>query len=215
VSKVTKDGQVSTFAIGFEGAAGLAFNSAGILHVSDDSNQVYRVSESGDLSLFVDWTMGLGNPNAIAFDADDNLYVVSCAGNVSQFDPEGNLMAFELAGGFDCPQAIVVDDPAGVLYVSDGDGTVFQIDKVTGGTSVYAETYAYTEGGLVQDEQGDLYLSAYGDGLVLRVDATDQTVSTCLSGITTARGLLFDGRGRLYVTAYHPGEIYRASGCQP
>ena len=119
VSKVTYNGQVSTFAKGFSGASGLAFNSAGILHVSDDTPQIYRVSDSGDLAVLVDAAVGLNNPNAIAFDADDQLYVANCGGNLAVFDPEGALLDFELAGGFSCPQAIVVDDDADLLYISD------------------------------------------------------------------------------------------------
>lgn len=215
VSRVTPAGNVSTFASGFNGAAGVAFNSAGILHVSDDTNRIFRVSDTGELEVLVDSDIGLANPNAIAIDANDTLYVVSCGGFVSRFDASGALVELRLAEGFNCPQSIVVDDSAGVIFISDMGGNVFQIEKETGEQSLYVATSAFTEGGLAMDNHGDLYLSAYSDGLVLRIDASDRSISTCLIGIHTPRGLVFDSAGRLYVTSYENDEILRADRCEP
>jgi tetratricopeptide (TPR) repeat protein len=216
VSKVSHNGRVSTAATGLVGAAGLAFNSAGILHVFDDTGNVYQVSEGGVLDSLVDSNDDLGTPTAIAFDANDYLYVLNCRDNgiVSVYDSEGELLEPELAGGFSCWQSIVVDDDAGVLYISDLDGNIFQIDKKTGDSSLYATTDAKTEGAMVLDNEGNLYFSAIGDDQVLRIDSSDRGVSVCLSGIATPRGLALDSRGILYIIAFEPGEIYRAIGCQ-
>src|SRR3990172_10774449 len=213
VSRVAPDASVSTFATGLNGAAGVAFNRAGVLHVSDDTHAVFQVDSPGNLSLLVDPTVGLANPNAIAFDQADNLYVVSAGGFVSKFDAARALINLNLACGFNIPEAVTVAEDAGVLFISDRDGNIFQIDKETGDTTLYTLTYAFTEGGLARDSAGNLYLSAFNDGMVLRVDASDQAVTTCLSGLSQPRGLAFDSAGNLYVTSYDTGVIYRASGC--
>ena len=161
------------------------------------------------------WDIGLDNPNAITIDEHDNLYTVSCGGFISWFDPDGSLIDLALADGFDCPQSILVDDNAGVLFISDMGGNIFRIDKETGDTSLYIETFSFTEGGLAMDRQGNLYFSAYDDGLVLQILASDLSISTCLSGITTPRGLAFDSKGKLYVTSYTTDQIFRANGCVP
>ena len=215
VSRITSKGEVSTFATGLNGPAGVAFNSAGVLHVSDDTDRVFHVSDAGELDVFVDWDIGLDNPNAITIDEHDNLYTVSCGGFISWLDPDGSLIDLALADGFDCPQSILVDDNAGVLFISDMGGNIFRIDKETGDTSLYIETLSFTEGGLAMDRQGNLYFSAYDDGLVLQILASDLSISTCLSGITTPRGLAFDSKGKLYATSYTTDQIFRANGCVP
>ena len=68
--------------------------------------------------------------------------------------------------------------------------------------------------GMDIDHMGILYCPAFNLGEVLRIDATDQSCSTCLSGITTPCGLVFNSRERLYIAAYESGAIHRAIGCQ-
>ena len=160
--------------------------------------------------------VGLGNPNGIAFDSADNLYVADAGtGSVAKFDSAGNFITLNLATGFNVPQGIVTDDSAGVVYVSDNNGEIYQVDMITGATSLYAYTSQNTNGGLARDAAGNLYLSGWSSGMVVRVAASDQSLSVCVDGIQTPRGLAFDSAGLLYVTAYDAGEIYQFNGCQP
>lgn len=216
VSKITTGGTTSTFATGFVGAAGIAFNSAGVLHVSDDTDTVYQVSSDGStLTTFIPPSAGLSNPNAIAFDSDDNLYVLSAGGFLSKFDVNGNLIDLNLAGGFNTPQGLVVDHATGTIYISDWDGVIYQVDKDTGLSTLYVDTFAgYTEGGLAIDSAGNLFLSALGTGEVLQIAASDQAVTVCVDGANGPRGLAFDTSGVMYVTDYNYGIIYQIDGCQ-
>lgn len=216
VSKVFHTGRISTLATGIVGPSGLAFNSAGILHISDDEHQISQISADGSLTILVDSTLGLDNPNAIAFDAGDNLYVVNCGGgNVAKFDSQGELIDFDLAGGFNCSQGIVVDDGAGVLYISDANGVIYQIDIETGDNTIILETDTATDGGLALDNLGNLYFAQIDDNQVYRINPVDGNIEICLSGIPSPRGLAFDSRGILYITAFESGAVYRAIGCQP
>merc|ERR1712065_105453 len=99
---------------------------------------------------FIDETAGLSNPNAIAFDSTDHLYVVSSGGFVNRFFPDGTHDKL-LADGLSNPESVVVDEVAGLLYVSDVDGKIWQMDmnpalpSATPGT-LFADTGAFTGG---------------------------------------------------------------------
>ncbi len=217
VSKLPPGGPLDLiFSDGYIGPSGVAFNSVGELFVSDDTNQVYLVDLSdGSRSVFLPDSFGLQNPNAIAFDSADNLYVVSAGGFISVFGPSGALVDLNFAGGYNTPQAIVIDESNHALYISDIEGKIYLIDKSTGASSLHADTgRGGTQGGLVMDAAGDLYLAAYEQGEVVRVAASDGTVWVCQRGINQPRGLAFDAGGNLLITSYADGEIYRVEGCE-
>ncbi|NWG07638.1 MAG: BMP family ABC transporter substrate-binding protein [Chloroflexi bacterium] len=213
VSKITPEGVISTFSTGYAGAAGVDFNANGVLYVSDDTNRVFFLDEFGNRTVFVDSTANLSNPNAIAIDAQNNLYAVSAGGFVSKFASDGSLIELYLADGLDTPQGIVIDDQLGKIYVSDAGGNVYQIDMNMVGKTLYAQTNTHTGGGLARDADGNIYLSAWDQGVVYRIDALTQQTTVCLSGLNTPRGLAVGPTGRLYVTEYYIGRILSASGC--
>jgi phosphonate transport system substrate-binding protein len=219
ISKLYPNGNLDLqFSGDYVGPSGVTFNSSGELFISDDNNRILKVDLSdGSWTEFIpDDDAGLlPNPNAIAFDSNDNLFVANAGGYISKFDSDGGLIAREFSTGFDTPQSIVVDDGAGVLYTSDFTGQIYQIDKSTGDWTVFADTgYPETQGGLVLDADGNLFYSAYEDGKVLQIDPTGQVVSICISGLVNPRGLLLDSEGALLVTDRSTGEIYRYLGCE-
>ena len=212
VSAVDPAGEVDTFALGFNGPSGVAFNSVGELYISDDTNRVFLLDPLGGASVFVDETAGLSNPNAIAFDSMDNLYVVSSGGFVSRFLPDGTFDKL-LADGLSNPESVVVDELAGMLFVSDVDGKIWQMEmnpvlpSVVPGT-LFADTGAFTEGGLSRDAAGNFYLSAYNEGSVYQVTPSG-VVTEIATGISQARGSTIGPDGKLYVTSYDGDEVYR------
>jgi len=216
ISKIPLDGNVTTFTTGLTGASGLAFNNLGELYTSDDTNRIFHIDFYGTAAVFIDETVGLQNPNAIAFDSANNLYVASAGGFISKFDLNGGLLDLRVADGFDVPQAVVVDEANGRLFISDFSGQIYQIDLSTGNSAVYVDIFRTgSQGGLAMDADGNLFYSAYEHNEVLRIDAVSQNVTVCLSGISQPRGLAFDASGWLYVTSYDTGEIYRVADCAP
>ena len=212
VSVVDPAGAVDTFALGFNGPSGVAFDSAGELYISDDTNRVFLLDPLGGVSVFIDETAGLSNPNAIAFDSADSLYVVSSGGFVSRFFPDGSFDKL-LADGLSNPESVVVDELLGVLYVSDVEGRIWQIEMNPALPSLspgilFADTEAFTEGGLSRDSSGNLYLSAYSEGSVYRI-TPDGSVSEIATGIGQARGSTIGPDGKLYVTSYDGDELHR------
>src|SRR5580704_1385639 len=73
VTEITPGGTESTFASGLSNPRGLAFNSAGILFVSDNgSGNIYEYTPGGAQSLFAS---GLSVPWGLAFNSAGNLFV--------------------------------------------------------------------------------------------------------------------------------------------
>jgi tetratricopeptide (TPR) repeat protein len=215
VSIVTADGRVSSFKSDLSGVSGLAFDSSGMLHVVGFDGSIYKVTAGGEPTIFA--ALGNDSGGQVAFDDADYLYHLYCdrQGKISIFDPDGVQTERSLAPDIDCPINIIIDNNAGILYINDDKGNIYQIDKITGNYSLYATTSALVVGGLAEDEEGNLYISSWGPDQVLRIDAADQSVSVCLSGIAMPYGLAFDSRGILNIATHQTGEIYRAIGCQP
>ncbi|MBN2305114.1 MAG: NHL repeat-containing protein, partial [Anaerolineae bacterium] len=217
IAKITPAGVISTFATGFTGPSGVAFNSSGLLHVSDDTSRVFSVSAAGVPSVYIPNTVGLNNPNAIAFDpSTDWLYVANAGGFISEFNATGGLVDLTLASSLNLSQSVAFDS-AGDLYFSEFDGKIHKVDMTTRVITQYADMGAFgtTQGGLAFDSFDNLYYSDQLNNRVIRIDASDQTGTVCQTGINLARGLAFDAAGNLYVSAPGTNDIWKFTGCAP
>jgi glucose/arabinose dehydrogenase len=107
VSEVTPGGTVSTFASGFDGPSGLAFDGSGNLYVANAlSNLIDRVSPTGSVTLFATLLEG-DRPGGPTFAQDGNLYVVCSGSNgLDKVTPSGNVSG--ALGGLDDPQFVVL-----------------------------------------------------------------------------------------------------------
>jgi len=205
--------------VALNGASALAFDSAGTLYVTDDDNLLHAIVD-GEATLAADFN-GLGftnglNPNAIAIDADDNLYVsFNSAGVIIRFDPDHALPGVVVADGLDQAQGLAFDPASGVVYFMDLVGTIYWIDPATGDAGVLvAFGFEETQGGLAFGPDGALYAAGYLDGTIRRIDIVTGESSVCLSGILTPRGIAFDALDRIYVTSYDAGEVLRFDACE-
>ena len=192
---------VSTFASGFDSAAGMAFDSAGNLYVANFAGDtVSKVTPTGVVSTFA---TGFNRPSALAFDAG-NLYVANeYAGTVSKVTPAGVVSTF--ASGLDWPDALAFD--AGNLYVANylnvGNDLGNTVSEVTpaGVVSTFASGFDGPEG-LAFDSAGNLYVA---NGLVNVLSDTVSKVtpaglvSTFAGGFLGPASLAFDSVGNLYV----------------
>lgn len=219
VSKVTPDGEVTTFATGFTGPSGLAFNSIeGNLYVSDNTNRVSKVTPDGHVEGFVTLPEGQpGNPNALAFIAFDgawNIYVAAHGGAIYKVTHEGDIDIFvdsdDIPGGFYGPQAVVFDDE-GNLYTSDHSSRVFKITP-EGDATVFAIFPGGTQGGLAFDDYGNLYVSSESEHAIYKI-SPDGEVTPFVTGFDPLynfpRGLIFDNEGSLYITEFATGIVWR------
>ena len=176
---------------------------------------MYAIDSLGNVATFISGTVGLSNPNAIVFDENDNLYVLNADGGfLSKFDANGSLLNLNVMSGLSTPQGLAIHPTTGIVYVSDDSGVIYQVDEVGGNHTIYADTQSTTEGGLVFDNAGNLYLSAYNAGNILKISTGDQQVSLCVAGISQPRGLTFDPSSNIVVTSFDTGQILTFNGCQ-
>jgi len=190
---VTAANPVSTFATGFNGPLGLAFDAQGNLYVGNDGDgTVSKVTPQGQVSTFAS---GFTNPDSLAVDAQGNLYVGNDgAGTVSKVTPQGQVSTF--ASGFNDPWGLAFD-AQGDLYVANL--TTGTVSKVTsqGQVSTYASGFNFPNG-LVFDAQGNLYVLNNGNGTVSKVTPRG-VVTSFASGFSNPYAMAMDTLGNLFV----------------
>jgi streptogramin lyase len=105
-----------TFASGFHGPYGLAFDSTGNLYVANfNDSTVSKVTLGGTVTTFV--SSQLNGPGGLAFDSTGNLYVANFRNStVSKVTPGGTVSLF--ASGFNAPFGLAFDS-TGNLYVAN------------------------------------------------------------------------------------------------
>lgn len=201
ISKITRDGAMSTFATGLSTPYGLAFNSSRELFVANyGSNSIARVSQTGVVSAFSFTGATLNKPVGVAFAANGDLYVSNqgsgstADGSIIRITPQGVASVF--ATGLLAPADIAFNGTD--LFVTNSSGS--------GGTGVYRVTSAgvvsaYINNGIVTVPyglavagNGDVYVGSGGNGRVSKKAPTGQ-VSTFLANgsLQSPMGMAFNG----------------------
>lgn len=209
--------------------AGLAFDGGGNLHVVDAGNRVIRRVDAvtGIITTVAGngtqqaggagadgqpaTSVGLFNPNDIALDASDNLFISDGGRRIRRVDAVTRIITTVAGGGgafgdggpateasLSNPRGVAVDQ-AGHLYIGDTDGRIRKVDATTGliGTFAGGGTLNSMPDGLpagrlsvpiqsvaAVDPWGNLYLMS---GALLRVDGQTGRYAT-IGGAGTDEG---------------------------
>ena len=137
----------------------LAFDHSGNLFVADHAAQtIFKLFPDGTRSVFVT-RVRLSESNGLAFDAADNLFVLSpsgeyhVGGTILKFSPDGTRSTF--ATGVGLPYSLAID-PSGNLFVSDWDtGSIYKLVP-KGEKSTFATTEIAVKI-LACDQAGNLF----------------------------------------------------------
>src|SRR6266498_94831 len=137
----------------------LAFDHSGNLFVADHAAQtIFKFRSDGTRSVFVT-EVRLSDGNGLAFDAADNLFVLSpsgeyhVSGTILKFSPDGTQSTF--ATGVGLPYSLAID-PSGNLFVSDWDtGLIYKLTP-KGEKSTFATTEIAAKI-LACDQAGNLF----------------------------------------------------------
>jgi sugar lactone lactonase YvrE len=208
----------------FNGNGGVAFDSAGNLFVSDwDNHVIRRITPAGVVSTFAGTagaagsTDGTGaaarfsNPNGLAIDAADNVYVVDWGNHtLRKITPAGVVSTLAGSPGvpgsadgsgaaarFRTPGAVAVD-AAGNLYVTDMFNHAIRKVTPAGDVSTLAGTLGLSGtvdavGSAARFEQ-PAWIASAADGTLFVVSATGDTVRRVSSGgaVSTVVGVAGD-----------------------
>jgi sugar lactone lactonase YvrE len=241
ILKITPAGVVTTVAGGlrgsadgigslasFDGASGIALDSAGTLYVADSGNNAIRkVTAAGLVTTLAGLAGGsvdgLGSaarfrtPNAIAVDGAGNAYVTDQENNnVRKITPAGQVTTVTLPAGSRQPIELVgiAVDGAGDLYIADEAQGIIELTPAGGSAMVpTGSTRIDLPGGLEVDPAGTIYVTDELMSTVIAITAAG-AVSTVagtarMTGSTdgtgadarflSPRGIALDGDGNLYV----------------
>lgn len=208
----------------FNGNGGVAFDSAGNLFVSDwDNHVIRRITPAGVVSTFAGTagaagsTDGTGaaarfsNPNGLAIDAADNVYVVDWGNHtLRKITPAGVVSTLAGSPGvpgsadgtgaaarFSTPGAVAVD-AAGNLYVTDMFNHAIRKVTPAGNVSTLAGTLGLSGtvdavGSAARFEQ-PAWIASTADGTLFVVSATGDTVRRVSSSgaVSTVVGVAGD-----------------------
>ncbi len=189
-------GVVSTFATNVSSQNGFAVDAAGDLYFTEpDTGTIQKVAAGTSTPVTV--LTGLNEPSGIAIDGLGNIYYAQYFAN----------SVSELVGGTGTPVTVasignpeqIALDAAGNLYVASAAANVVQ--KYTAGSFGASTTYGTGLShaiGVALDVTGNVYISGYFSGNIIRVTADGTTQTTVATGLTTPGGIAVDAAGDVY-----------------
>lgn len=235
VRKITPDGKVTTFATGFNGPAGMAFDSHGNLYVANyalenasptdvRSGTISKVSPTGEVT---DYVSGLRAPYSMFIDELDHIYVTVRAGLSSSTG-----IHFIMSPGERWKLPVEISDPSSItrgidlkLYVTDQQtGTIYKMSPRGPATIVVGNLNQPTA--LAIDRKNAIYFSNTEDTLwvftstkvlkpfVEKPKAPQGALGVPAlgtNGIAAPAAMTFDEHGNLYVANSANGTVTKIS----
>jgi sugar lactone lactonase YvrE len=189
----------STFATGLSSPAGMAFDAAGDLFVSNTSNgTISEITPSGVVTTFAS---GLGEPEGLVFGSNGNLFVAGGTSNkIYEITPGGVVSTFA-SSNLDAPVGLAIDSSGNIYAANQFNGTIVKFTP-GGSASTFASGLS-TLDDLVFDSSGNLWVSdsnGFGStsGTVLKFTPGGSS-STILTGLNNPANMAFDSAGNLFI----------------
>ncbi len=192
---------------------GLVFDSLGNLYGSHyNGDSVYKITPEGEVSLFA---TGLTTPNGLAFDENDNLYIVnsSANGEIKKYDSSGNLLDTFSVGSF--PSGIIKDvNSDDMIFTGAATNSINRLSQDGTITTMYEGDPLNWPIGLAFDAQDSLYVGNFFGREIHRISPNNvpEYVATIPNESSTDDPLLAFitfGNGALWGTSYLGHKIYK------
>ncbi|MEM7084667.1 MAG: T9SS type A sorting domain-containing protein [Bacteroidota bacterium] len=188
----------------------MEFDSSGNLYGSNFAGDaVYKIDPSGVATVFVD---GLANPNGIAVDSADNIFIVDYgSGVINKYNSAGALLEAFAVGSF--PSGLEKSPSSDDMYftlVSNNSVNILSPDGTI--TELFAGAPLDVPVGLAFDDEENLYVGNYIGGDIHRVSLNNATylanVPTDGGGSSPFLAFIAYGNGKLWGSIYGSHKIY-------
>lgn len=237
VLKITRRGEVSVYATGFNGAAGSAFDSKGNLFVANfNSSVVSKVTPNGAVSTFATGFLG---PVGVVVDKRDNVFVTNAGVGqnpgykINKITPDGTVSTFidfaTVDPGFLALGGLAQDD-AGNFYVSNFiNGKIKKITPqgVAADFATIPGNISFETGplGYMTYSCGNLYITYIGGSVVYRVSLESEVSIFAGTGqpgevdgpvlaaqFNAPNGIVATKRGNLFVSDFNTRALRKIIG---
>jgi sugar lactone lactonase YvrE len=209
VYKISSDGTVTAFLMGFVNPTGLAFDSKGNLFVADSvftagagKGKIYKISPDGTVITFAS---GLNRPFGLAFDSEGDLFAAdSGSGTIFEFLPAGTKATF--ASGLSTPAGLAFDGTGNLLENDFSSGTIFKF-TFDGNRTPFASGLNSPDG-LAVDTHGNVFEGDTGSGRVFKFNPSGAR-TTAVSGLSQPNGVAVDHFDNFFVSDNATGFIWK------
>lgn len=246
-----KGAVVTVDSSGLNQPQGVAVDSQGNIYVANaNGNTIIKIDKLGNRSIFAGNTDFSGStdstdplqatfdkPNAIAIDADDNLYVTDHNNHtIRKITPAGEVTTLAGSPGtsgdqdgqganaqFNNPRGITISDDQ-ILYVADKANNKIRTITLDGTVTTFAGNgnQGYVDGAALSAEfsrpanlifinDGSLLIADKWNGYIRKID-TDGNVSTVSEYKFQVHGLAQANDGQIYATSTQENYLYKLNG---
>ena len=182
IHRADMDGNVSTFASGFQGPIDMAFGEGDTMYVTNwTGNSVSKVAPDGQVSAFVSLP---GAPSGITIDQDGDLYVSQSPATIRKITPDGTHSVFASGGTINEPVGITFDGDGNFYAANLYDGRITKVDAA-GSQSLLATVPSSGQFrvGHLKYIQGYLYATALSNHRIYRISLQGDVVQFAGTGV--------------------------------
>lgn len=189
----------------------MVFDSDGNLYGSNFAGDtVYKIDEDGSSTVFAS---GFANPNGLAFDSQDNLFIVEySASKIHKYALDGTLIqTYDVTDGF--PSNIIkAYDSDDMIFTNVSDNSVNRLAQDGTITKLFTGAPLNIPVGLAYNDNGKLFIANYLDRQVykLKNNGTLKYIATVPDSGTVFPylGFIAYANGLLWATNYGEQKIY-------
>lgn len=186
IGKATSDGAASLYLTLPAGstANGIVFDNQDTMYMADYTGHQVLKYQQGKLSVLVKNTH-MHQPNDLAIASDDSLYAsdphwASGSGQLWRIDNQGN--SYLVEAGMGTTNGISISPAQQYLYVNESvQRRIWRYRRLTDGSvsdkTLFARFSDYGLDGMRTNSQGDLFVTRYGKGTVVKLNQHGQVVA--------------------------------------
>jgi len=202
VSKITSDGLISEFAVGFNRPVDIDIRSNGDIYILNEGAKFVRIEQDGTRN---EVSTGLAPQRGFEALADGRVLIV-VGKNLYEVTVDGVVNKL-IGGGLLRPKGMVTDSQGAIFIANSGENgiTKFYNGALTTFVSNINQPY-----GIAIDEQDNLYVTSYSDNSLIKITPTG-TQSVIASGLSGPYDVKISPQGDFVVSNQTSSEIVSIS----